>query len=129
MLSRIAESLFWIGRYVERADGTARILDVHLQLLLEDPWADEDVACRSLLSVIMGCDRRRGRGRVRRRRRAARRSTVDNPSSIAGAWPPPARTPAAPARPSPPSCGRRINTTWHRWRGFGAASAAERARF
>lgn len=24
MLSRIAESLFWIGRYVERADGTAR---------------------------------------------------------------------------------------------------------
>ena len=31
MLSRIAESLFWIGRYVERADDTARILDVHLQ--------------------------------------------------------------------------------------------------
>ena len=32
MLSRIAESLFWIGRYIERSDGTARILDVHLQL-------------------------------------------------------------------------------------------------
>lgn len=52
MLSRIAESLFWIGRYVERSDGTARILDVHLQLLLEDPWIDEDTACRSLLSVM-----------------------------------------------------------------------------
>jgi uncharacterized alpha-E superfamily protein len=52
MLSRIAESLFWIGRYVERADGTARLLDVHLQLLLEDPWVDEDTACRSLLQVI-----------------------------------------------------------------------------
>jgi uncharacterized alpha-E superfamily protein len=52
MLSRIAESLFWIGRYIERADGTARILDVHLQLLLEDPWIDEDSACRSLLSVM-----------------------------------------------------------------------------
>lgn len=52
MLSRIAESLFWIGRYVERADGTARLLDVHLQLLLEDPWVDEDTACRSLLDVI-----------------------------------------------------------------------------
>ena len=25
MLSRIAESLFWIGRYIERSDGTARI--------------------------------------------------------------------------------------------------------
>jgi uncharacterized alpha-E superfamily protein len=52
MLSRIAESLFWIGRYVERADGTARLLDVHLQLLLEDPWVEEDAACRSLLKVI-----------------------------------------------------------------------------
>lgn len=52
MLSRIAESLFWIGRYIERADGTARLLDVHLQLLLEDPWVEEDQACRSLLRVI-----------------------------------------------------------------------------
>ncbi len=52
MLSRIAESLFWIGRYIERADGTARILDVHLQLLLEDPWIDEPTACRSLLGVM-----------------------------------------------------------------------------
>ena len=52
MLSRIAESLFWIGRYVERADDTARLLDVHLTILLEDPWAEEDLACRSLLSVM-----------------------------------------------------------------------------
>ena len=40
MLSRIAEALFWIGRYVERADDTARILDVHYHLLLEDPWIE-----------------------------------------------------------------------------------------
>ena len=44
MLSRIAESLFWIGRYVERADNTARLLDVHLNVLLEDPWVDEPSA-------------------------------------------------------------------------------------
>jgi len=55
VLSRIAESLFWIGRYIERADDTARILDVHLQLLLEDPWIEESSACRALLSV-MGVD-------------------------------------------------------------------------
>ena len=55
MLSRIAESLFWIGRYIERADGTARILDVYLQLLLEDTFVDEDTACRALLGV-MGSD-------------------------------------------------------------------------
>ena len=30
MLSRIAESLFWIGRYIERSDGTARILGARL---------------------------------------------------------------------------------------------------
>lgn len=52
MLSRIAESLFWIGRYVERADDTARILDVHLQMLLEDSWLEENEACRALLSVM-----------------------------------------------------------------------------
>ncbi len=42
MLSRIAESMFWIGRYVERAEDTARILDVQTQLLLEDATIDED---------------------------------------------------------------------------------------
>jgi uncharacterized alpha-E superfamily protein len=52
MLSRIAESLFWIGRYVERADDTARILDAFLARVLEDPWVDEDAACRSLLAIL-----------------------------------------------------------------------------
>ena len=52
MLSRIAEALFWTGRYVERAAGTARILDVHLQLMLEDPQVDEATACRGLLAVM-----------------------------------------------------------------------------
>ena len=52
MLSRIAESLFWIGRYVERAEDTARILDVQTQLILEDPGVDEATTCRSLLSIM-----------------------------------------------------------------------------
>ncbi|WP_414720748.1 alpha-E domain-containing protein [Streptomyces sp.] len=52
MLSRIAESLFWLGRYVERADDTARILDAYLHRLLEDPWSDEDAACRSLHAIL-----------------------------------------------------------------------------
>lgn len=52
MLSRIAESLFWIGRYVERADDTARILDVHIHFVLEDSHVDVDALSRSLLSVM-----------------------------------------------------------------------------
>ncbi len=52
MLSRIAESMFWIGRYVERAEDTARILDVQTQLILEDATIDEVTTCRSLLSIM-----------------------------------------------------------------------------
>jgi uncharacterized alpha-E superfamily protein len=52
VLSRIAESLFWIGRYVERADDTARILDAFVHRALSDPWADEDHQCRSLLAIL-----------------------------------------------------------------------------
>jgi uncharacterized alpha-E superfamily protein len=52
VLSRIAESLYWIGRYIERSDDTSRILDVHLSLLLDDPWAPEDMVCASLMSAM-----------------------------------------------------------------------------
>jgi uncharacterized alpha-E superfamily protein len=55
VLSRIAESLFWIGRYLERAEDTSRLLDVHVQLLLEDPVVDEELASQALLAV-MGLD-------------------------------------------------------------------------
>jgi uncharacterized alpha-E superfamily protein len=52
LLSRLAESLFWIGRYVERADDTSRIVDAYLHRLLEDPFEDESLACRSLLAIM-----------------------------------------------------------------------------
>lgn len=55
MLSRIAESMFWIGRYVERAEDTARFLDVQTQLLLEDASLDQAQTCRELL-MIMGIE-------------------------------------------------------------------------
>lgn len=55
MLSRIAESLFWIGRYVERADDTARLLDVQMQVFVEDPSVDELQSCQQLFA-IMGID-------------------------------------------------------------------------
>ena len=51
MLSRIAESLFWIGRYVERSDDTARLLQTHLRMLSEDARAESDT-CRSLLALM-----------------------------------------------------------------------------
>jgi uncharacterized alpha-E superfamily protein len=57
VLSRIAESLFWIGRYVERAEDTARILDVHIHHLLEAPVASEAELCQSLLAIMGLADR------------------------------------------------------------------------
>lgn len=35
MLSRVADSLYWMSRYIERADSVARIIDVNLHLLLD----------------------------------------------------------------------------------------------
>jgi uncharacterized alpha-E superfamily protein len=35
MLSRVADSCFWISRYMERAETNARLLDVNMQLLLD----------------------------------------------------------------------------------------------
>lgn len=52
LLSRVAESLFWMGRYVERADDTARLLDAFVHRMVEDPWTDESAACHALLGVL-----------------------------------------------------------------------------
>jgi uncharacterized alpha-E superfamily protein len=35
MLSRVADSLYWMSRYLERAEHTSRLLDVHLTQLVE----------------------------------------------------------------------------------------------
>ncbi|MFC9555393.1 alpha-E domain-containing protein [Rhodococcus sp. NPDC056960] len=52
MLARNAESLYWIGRYVERADDMARILDVAVHQLLDDASVDPDRTSRLLLRVL-----------------------------------------------------------------------------
>lgn len=35
MLSRVANSLYWMSRYIERAENIARLLDVNMQLMLD----------------------------------------------------------------------------------------------
>jgi uncharacterized alpha-E superfamily protein len=49
MLSRVANSLFWLSRYLERADNTARLVEVNLQILLDQAALDE----KSLLGYWM----------------------------------------------------------------------------
>src|SRR5215210_114547 len=42
MLSRVADSLYWLSRYIERAENTARILDVNLQVTLDSDHRSSD---------------------------------------------------------------------------------------
>ncbi|HEY2511381.1 MAG TPA: alpha-E domain-containing protein [Polyangiaceae bacterium] len=40
MLSRVAEAVYWMSRYIERAENVARFVDVSLHLSLDLPFAD-----------------------------------------------------------------------------------------
>ncbi|HMP84888.1 MAG TPA: alpha-E domain-containing protein [Verrucomicrobiota bacterium] len=52
MLSRVANSLFWMWRYIERAENIARIVDVNLQLLLDYRKLDEEHLARHWLPIV-----------------------------------------------------------------------------
>jgi uncharacterized alpha-E superfamily protein len=52
MLSRTADHLFWLSRYIERAENTARMLDIAYQTSLQPQSADEsEQTWRSLVSI------------------------------------------------------------------------------
>jgi uncharacterized alpha-E superfamily protein len=52
MLARHAEDLFWIGRYIERAEDTARLLDVTHQSALEGGARSSEELWGELLEVL-----------------------------------------------------------------------------
>jgi uncharacterized alpha-E superfamily protein len=85
MLSRTADHLFWMARYTERAENTARMLDVNYQMsLLPQSSAASEQGWRGLLSISeLTLDYHRRFGKV------AAREVMDfmvldatNPSSI-----------------------------------------------
>src|SRR6202161_836236 len=52
MLSRVADSLYWMSRYLERAEHTARVIGVQLNLMLEqDPRSSDRRWLRVLASL------------------------------------------------------------------------------
>ncbi|MEI2415838.1 alpha-E domain-containing protein [Orrella sp. JC864] len=52
MLSRTADNLFWMCRYMERAENTARMLDVNLQMsLLPQEPAAREASWRAVLAI------------------------------------------------------------------------------
>lgn len=49
MLSRVADGFYWMSRYLERAEHSARVIDVYTSLTLDDPT---DTVGRALLASI-----------------------------------------------------------------------------
>ena len=54
MLSRVADSLFWASRYVERAENIAAMVDVNIQLMLDLPTRHADAISRDW-SPLVAC--------------------------------------------------------------------------
>ena len=75
MLSRVADALFWMSRYVERAEHVARLLDVwfHLELDLPGVWRGPR---RDALDQPGGHPPAAGARQQRRRRLAQARSAT-----------------------------------------------------
>jgi uncharacterized alpha-E superfamily protein len=56
MLSRVADSLYWTGRYIERAEDTSRLVHACFHALLDADLGDRDLSWRQLLAVVGGDD-------------------------------------------------------------------------
>lgn len=52
MLSRVADSLYWMSRYLERAEHTTRLLDVNLSLMLDEGSFSSDRRWPRLLQCL-----------------------------------------------------------------------------
>ena len=52
MLCRVADSLFWMSRYIERAENTARLTDVNIQILLESGHHNDELVHAHWRSVL-----------------------------------------------------------------------------
>ncbi len=52
MLSRVAESLYWLGRYIERAENVARIIDVNYTLMLDSDTTTEKAQWEPLVVTL-----------------------------------------------------------------------------
>ena len=52
MLSRVADSLYWMSRYLERAEHTTRLLDVNMNLMLDESWVSSDHRWQRVLYAL-----------------------------------------------------------------------------
>jgi len=53
MLARLAEDLYWAGRFLERLQHTARVLDVTTDIVMTSPNTEEEDAWRRALATLV----------------------------------------------------------------------------
>lgn len=53
MLARVAERIYWLGRYMERSENTARIVSVYSNLLLDLPKGTR-IGWKTLIDIVGG---------------------------------------------------------------------------
>lgn len=53
MLSRVADNLYWMSRYLERAEHSLRLLTVNLNMMLDQSPAEADARWQQLLESLM----------------------------------------------------------------------------
>lgn len=52
MLSRVADSLYWMSRYMERAEHTTRLLDVNMNLMLDESGTSAEHRWQRMLMAL-----------------------------------------------------------------------------
>lgn len=112
MLSRLAESLYWLGRHTERADCTARMVDTYLPFQQRAGSSGD----RVLRALVMGCTPDADLTEERAVPQELINTLVydqTSPSSIAGSLTA-ARENARGVRDYlPPGIWQTLNVTWH----------------
>lgn len=51
MLARVAENIYWLSRYLERAENTVRLLDVHSRMLMDLPDIEDHAGWIPLIHI------------------------------------------------------------------------------
>ena len=105
MLSRVADSLYWMSRYLERAENTVRQLDVTMSLMLDTGGASAETRWQRLMASLGKPPGMEWNGDLECHGPQARLRQRSTPPRSPSASTAPAKTPARSAKKSPPSSG------------------------
>ncbi len=72
MLSRVADSLYWMARYLERAEHTSRLIAVKLESMIEQTPADAEASWIRVVAAMSSTEYVAGRTRRVRHHQGAR---------------------------------------------------------